>query len=104
MKSFFWTAYCSKDRVLAISEIQNIINKYGYIVDFKKFSDISIAISIDIEEHNIDKLYGALKEFMNLNEFEKLNSVSKNECKLFINTTFLKGTGNLRIEVPSVPG
>jgi hypothetical protein len=104
MKTFFWSAYCHYERISAISEIQKIIARFGYILEFKKFSDISIVLTVEIEECKIDKLYSALKEYLSLNEFQKLDTLSDKECILFINTTFLKSTGDLRIEVPSVPG
>ena len=68
------------------------------------FSDISIAIKIELEEHHIDKLFFDLKQYMSLKEFAEMNSVSKEERYIFLNVTFTKGTGDLRIEIPSVPG
>lgn len=104
MDTIFWTGYCSDDRIIAISEIEKIVGNYGYITDFKRFSDISLSIKIEIEESNIDKLYNALENYISLHAFEKLNSVSKRERIIFLNTTFTKGTGNLKIETPAVPG
>jgi len=104
MKSIFWTGYSNNDRIIAISEIERIVNNYGCITDFKQFSDISICINIEISESNIDKLYDMLSGYIGLNDFEKLNSASDNECLILLNITFSKGTGNLRIETPAVPG
>lgn len=104
MNVIFWTGYCNYERVVAISEIEKIINNYGYISDFKHFSDISLSIKIELEELNIDKLFNALNDFMNINDFEKINSSSNRERIIFLNVTFVKGTGNLRIEIPAIPG
>ena len=104
MKNFFWSGYCSKERIVAIKGIEEIITAFGFITDFKLFSDIAISIQIETEELKIDKLYTALSEYISLNEFEKVYSFSSNECLVSLNITFTKGTGNLKIEIPSVPG
>ena len=104
MKRIFWTGYCNKERTTAIYEIEKILSNYGFVTDFRRFSDISISMTIEIEELKIDQLYSDLKKYLSLNSFEKLNSDSNNECIIYLNTSFVKGTGNLIIEVPSVPG
>lgn len=104
MKTFFWVGYCNNERIKAVKDIEKLINPYGYIVDFKLFSDISISIKIEIEELQIDSLYDALKTYLSLDNVDKVNSSSKVERVIFLNITFTKGTGNLRVETPAVPG
>lgn len=70
MKNIFWTDYCKTNRISAISEIGKIVTNFDYITDFKQFSDISITIVIEIEERKINLLFLALKEFMQINDFE----------------------------------
>jgi len=57
MENIFWIGYSNEDRHATVSKIQNIISRYGDIVDFKLFSDISISIKIEIENVNINKLF-----------------------------------------------
>ena len=104
MKNIFWTGYCKTNRISAISEIEKIVTNFGYITDFKQFSDISLTIVIEVEERKINSLYLALKQFMNLNDFELINSDSTIERVILMNTTFNDGTGDLRVETPAVPG
>jgi len=104
MRKLYWTGYCNKERSAAISETEHIISSFGFITDFKRFSDISISMTIEIEEFKIDDLYIALKNYLSLSDFEKLNSDSGNECIIYLNTSFTRGTGDLLIEVPAVPG
>lgn len=104
MELFYWTGYCDKERIQAINTIECIINNYGFLTDFKSFSDISISITIEIEKQKIDLLYKDLKNYMSLKDFTLLNSRSDNECMILFNITFTKGTGNLKIEVPAIPG
>jgi hypothetical protein len=104
MKNIFWTAYCNKERINAINDIEKIISNYGYIIDFKEFSDISLSLTLEVKELNIDKLFMDLKSYMSLNNFEKINSFSNKDVLIFLNITFIMGTGDLRIEIPAVPG
>lgn len=104
MENIFWTGYSNDERHASISSIKNVVSKYGDIVDFKFFSDISLTMVIEIEEFKIDTLYNELANTLRMDKFENLNSVSKKERKVYLNITFAKGTGNLTIEVPFVPG
>jgi len=38
-----------------------------------------------------------------MDKFEYLNTIAKKERVVYLNITFKKGPGNLKIEVPSVP-
>jgi hypothetical protein len=104
MKNIFWTAYSNEERLSAITSIQHIISKYGEVVDFKLFSDISLTIVIEIEESKIDLLYHELKFKIVFDQLEYLHSISTMEKTIYLNITFSKGSGNLIIETPSIPG
>jgi hypothetical protein len=96
--------YTNNDRHIAIYEIENITNQYGFITDFHMFSDVEINIKIEIEEANINNLYTDLKNYMTLSDYEVCHSKSNKECTILLNITFLKSTGDLRNDVPAVPG
>ena len=104
MGTIFWTGYSSGDRHYTITKARETVAKYGDIVEFKFFSDISIVITIEIRERSVDTLYNELKAHMLLDVFDRLNSRSDKERTIFLNITFAKATGNLVVEVPSVPG
>ena len=104
MQNVFWTAYSNRDRTVAISQLEETVNRYGYIVQFKLFSDISLSVQIEITESQMDSLYAALEQLMRLDSIEKVNSSSDRERTVFLNITFIRGSGNLKIEVPAVPG
>ena len=104
VKNIFWTGFCINERIICISKIEDVIADLGFIYDFKMFSDISISFIISVEEHKIDKLFSQLKKYISLKDFELINSSSPDERIVFLNVTFLKGTGNFKIEVPEVPG
>ena len=104
MENIFWTGFSADERHSAINKIQSVVSKYGDIVDVHLFSDISLSMTIEIEEHVIDKLYDELSKIIGVQKPEYLNSISKKERTIYLNITFVKGTGSLKIEVPSVPG
>jgi hypothetical protein len=104
MKPLFWTGYSNQDRIHAISSIEQSIGAYGYITDYKQFSDISISILIELEEQRIEGLHKALLEKISLDDCEIPLSSSSIERMVYLNITFSQATGNIRVEVPAVPG
>ena len=104
MENIFWKGYSNDERHFAINKIQSVVSKYADVVDFKFFSDISLSMKIEIEEFKIDKLYDELSHNLEIDKSDYLNSIAKKERTIYLNITFNKGTGNLKIEVPSVPG
>lgn len=103
-KNIFWTGYSNDERHSSLIAIQGVVAKLGDIVDINLFSDISLTMRIEIEEFKIDSLYDELYAIMGMDKFEKLDSISKKERTVYLNISFTRGSGNLRIEVPSVPG
>jgi hypothetical protein len=104
MHTIFWTGFSNKTRIAAMGEIETVIRKYGFITDSKLFSDVSVSLKIEVNERRIDELHNALNELLTLNDIDKLNSLSDAERVIFLNITFLKATGYLRIEAPAIPG
>ena len=104
MEHIFWTGFSNDERHAAITQIQQIVSTYGDIIDVHLFSDISLSMTIEIEEFKIDKLYDELTGEINMQKWESLTSNSKKERTVYLNITFAKGTGNHKIEVPAVPG
>ncbi len=104
MNRFFFSGFYDKDRLSGINEIKDIVNKYGFVIDFKMFSDVSMSLSVEIEERKIDALSSKLKEILKLDDFQNLNTESKNESLVLLNVTFNKGQGDLRRSAPAIPG
>ena len=104
MNTDFWTAYSNDERHTAIDKIQSVVSKYGDIIEFKFFSDISITLIIEIIESKIGKLNDELRNVIAIDKYNHYDSTSQNERTIYLNISFTKGTGNLKIEVPSVPG
>lgn len=103
MNRFFLTAYCAQERTAGISELERIAGKHGFLIDFKIFSDISISMIVEMEERKVGDFYAELKEIASTLDFDP-PAPSLRECLVFLNVTFSRGAGNLRTDVPEVPG
>ncbi|MCC6817403.1 MAG: hypothetical protein IT245_00730 [Bacteroidia bacterium] len=101
--SLFWSAVGHGNRVSVISDCEKIINDLGFIIEFKKFSDLALSLQIDIQADRILILYNALKKVLNLDPFDT-NEINEHIKTVFLNISFADGHGDLRIEVPDVPG
>jgi hypothetical protein len=101
---FYLVGYCGMDRFSGISAIEEVINHYGYIIDFKMFSDISISFYIEMKENKIDEMIEQLKKVIIMDEPKQLHAYSEAEEIILLNVSFTKGSGNMKIEVPVVPG
>lgn len=104
MENIFWTGFSNGDRPAAMLEISGIVSAFGDLVNIHLFSDLAVNLTIEIEEAKIDLLYDALKNVISMHPHYYLHSAAKRERKVYLNITFSAGTGNLRIEVPAVPG
>jgi hypothetical protein len=68
------------------------------------FSDLSLAIKLEVPGSKINDLYGELNEILSMEAFASLNQAPDVEKTVFLNVGFGKGLGDLKITVPSVPG
>jgi hypothetical protein len=104
MEMLFWSGVTNEERHPFIERIQCVISKYGDIVDFKMFSDLSLAIKLEVPGSKINDLYCELNKNLSMEAFVPLNQTPDVEKTVFLNVDFGKGKGDLKIAVPSVPG
>ena len=104
MKRYYWNGISKDERIKSISEITTIVDRFATIINFQRFSDISLSLVIEIEEYKLNELYKKLAEVMFIEGFDQTQSESTAECIILFNITFTKGTGELKYEVPQIPG
>lgn len=103
LKRIYWNGLSNDERYTAISETVSVINKYGTIANFLRFSDLSMGLSIEIEESCVEKLYAELGEKIYLTKTEQdIDPSAHGECLVMLNLTFTQGTGDLEIENPGL--
>jgi len=100
MNRLFWTGYCNLDRIFGITEVERIINYYGFIVDFKKFSDVAMSFTIELEEKKLSPLYANLTSLLKITEDAPTKSASTEERTVMLNVSFGHSKGNMKFEVP----
>ena len=106
-KKLCWQAYSNDERNKVIEEIKNAISTGdGCILNFNMFSDLGLTLSIEIEEHKIESLYKTLSLVLNMSKLkhQSNNQVSKKNWLIFLNISFGRGKGELKREIPEVPG
>lgn len=102
-----WQAYSNKERIKIIESIKETISKSdGYIINFTLFSDLALSLNIEIEENKISDLHSELSKFIKISEPlpDNLNLNSSKEWWILMNISFSKGKGDLKVEIPNVPG
>jgi len=106
-KKLSWEVFSKDDRNNAIEAIKHTISDGdGCIMNFSMFSDLALTISVEIEEEKIQKLYKAfsLVATMSADLPSDINQQSKKEWIIFLSISFIKGTGELKQQIPEVPG
>jgi len=106
-KKLSWEAFSNEDRNMVIEAIKNAIsNCDGCIMNFNIFSDLALTLSIEIEESKIQVLHSALSLVVTMSEIDQfdINLESKKEWLIFMNTSFTRGKGELKQEIPKVLG
>lgn len=104
MIKYYWTGFCKEKRHAAIDKIVQIINSHGAVVDSKMFSDLSLSLIVEIEARQIGALYAELGAYLDLSDVEIVRTDVTVERMILLSVNFTHGTGNLKIEVPAVPG
>ncbi|NUN10414.1 MAG: hypothetical protein HUU54_14665 [Ignavibacteriaceae bacterium] len=104
MKRLYWRAIGKSGRIETINDISTAIYSCGYISEFKRFSDISLSIIIEITGKNIPTLTEKISKLSGL-DHGNINSISEDEQYIILlHLSFPEAAGNLEIEVPAVPG
>ena len=103
MKSIFWEIISSEDRIAGINHIKAVVDRYGSIMEFKKFSDLSMSLIIEMNSTDLDPFRNRLKEVASIMSESAEDMIPGQEIMLYLNITFAHGTGDLRHEIPDFP-
>jgi len=100
----FWTGITGKERFQVIQEIEVCVSQYGFITEFNQFSDLDMNLCIEVDTIKLDKLFNALQTIIQLDKDKNDVNLDITSQMVYLHLSFLKGQGNLTIEVPAVPG
>jgi len=102
-----WSAYTHQERLAIIEKVKNTIsNNGGSILHFNMFSDLALSLTIEVEENHIVQLHERLSKLLTVSELadKKFRVDTAREWIVFMNISFGNGKGEMKIEVPAVPG
>ena len=103
MERYYWTANSHDERISAINDLSRIIDRHATILNFQRFSDLSMGLTIELEERSLKLLFAELSEILFIDGYAEIGNSSSKEVLLMLNITFARGTGELVIEVPDFP-
>jgi hypothetical protein len=106
-KKLNWQGYTNDNRNLIIDRVKTVINKSeAYIVNFTSYSDLALSLSLEVEEKSIRPLYHSMTEILTLSDqnFDALDQNANKEWLVLMNISFGSGTGNMKSDIPNVPG
>jgi hypothetical protein len=104
MKRHYWTAICTEERLKAMADLTRIIDQYATILNFQRFSDVSLSLVLELEANKVSELQIALREVLLLEGEDVAPTNAAVDCLVLMNITFARGTGDMEVEVPAVPG
>jgi len=105
--SLNWELFSNGERNEVIEAIKKaIMLGGGFIVNSYLFSDLALTLSLEIEESHIKKLHKLLSQLLDTTCATpiKIDTASKKEWLIAMNISFAKGSGELKQEIPAVPG
>jgi hypothetical protein len=104
-KKLYWTAYnYISERNAALAAVEQAIQPWAFITDYRMFSDMVLTLTVEVALSKVDALHAALSAMMVLDDSPSLQSESSDEIEIYLNVTFVKGSGDVRHVVPAVPG
>ncbi|MBK6949963.1 MAG: hypothetical protein IPH16_19490 [Haliscomenobacter sp.] len=105
MNRYFWTGICRTERQEGINQIRDCIGRYGFLTDSRFFSDLAMSMQIELEERQVPACYSDLAGVIQLSPLPpEQPAESSEECLILLHVAFARGTGNLEIDIPEVPG
>lgn len=100
MKRHYWTAICTEERLKSMADLTRIIDQYATILNFQRFSDVSLSLVLELEANKVSELQRALRQILLLEGEDVAPTHATVDCLVLMNITFATGKGNLELEMP----
>jgi len=104
VRRLFWELYVAGDRRAALTEIAEIVTRHGAIVESSLFSDRAASLIVELAAARIPALRAALAQRATVLGPDDAGPEAEGDSYLFLTISFAAGTGDLRREIPRVPG
>ena len=108
-KKLNWSGFSRQERMEVIDEVEELVRQSnGWITDHQMFSNHSINFIIEIPLGKTQDLYRKLEGLLRMDDLKAHDNpqdqTGEDESKVFIHVHFLHEKGDLKIEIPHVPG
>lgn len=103
----YWEGIANAPRDQVLQQIKRSIQIAGGTITHSHFfSDISVGLTIELLSQEMELLRQILEKTVSLKSDAQIATTfpDSTEIALMLNITFSDGTGNLRNEIPMVPG
>ena len=107
LRKLNWQGFTNDNRHLIIEQIKAAINACdAYIVNFNLYSELSLNLSVVVEGKSIAQLFTSLTPILSMSEQDpgQFDTKASREWTVFVNITFGAGKGDLKSDVPNIPG
>ncbi|MBL0018424.1 MAG: hypothetical protein IPP17_18800 [Bacteroidetes bacterium] len=91
MKRHYWTAICTEERLKAMADLTRIIDQYATILNFQRFSDVSLSLVLELEANKVSELQIALRQVLLLEGEDVAPTNTTKDCLVLMNVTFARG-------------
>ena len=88
MTRHFWNIYTNNNTTEALHKIDEIVQRFGYIIDYKKFAVDYRILHLEVENAKVENFFQKLSDSFNV---EKYNSIQLNKLgddEVFLNIKF----------------
>lgn len=100
----YWSGHTAESRINTIQRLEESIARYGFIIDFKYFSDLAMSIQVETIGRKVLPLYHDLQGILTMELFEQDFPEPEAEFTILPHIAFSAGHGALKVDVPEVPG
>lgn len=101
MKKIILSDLSSRERISAISALEEVIMKHGIMLDSQSFSDFFIRFRL---EYKLVGFITALQKIMHVSDVDGVNGSNSEAVVVMLNVSFSHAHGNLQHLFPRVPG
>ena len=89
MTRHFWNIYTNKKTTEVLHKIDEIVQCYGYIVDYKIFADDYRILQIEVEGQKVEPFFQALSESFSVEKYNSIHLNKADDDEVFVNVKFL---------------
>ena len=89
MTRHFWNIYTNKKTTEVLHKIDEIVQCFGYIVDYKIFADDYRILQIEIESQKVEPFFQSLSDSFSVEKYNSIHLNKAEDDEVYVNVKFL---------------